>query len=282
MVTIRLALVLPLWFAACAPAPDAAPPATPPPAVHPLPSEVREAATTPDPPATPPPPVTAPSRPPTRFATELGGIAFEGVRFSAASHTLRVVDQPDGPGSRWASSREAGRSARALAAINGGFFTPEGEPLGLVIASGKRSGAFNRASSLASGFYLADRAGRPALVRRGSFSTAREALQTGPFLVENGDPVAGLQRDQPAARSFLATDGRGQWLIARSGLTTLAELAEALAGRTLAGVSVRQALNLDGGRSAELWVDSPVQNGPSYTRPLWNKPVRNFLVLVPR
>jgi hypothetical protein len=41
-------------------------------------------------------------------------------------------------------------------------------------------------------------------------------------------------------------------------------------------------LNLDGGRSSDLWISSAVQGGPLRERPLWNKPVRNFLVLIPR
>lgn len=289
---MRAFLILSLVLAACSPRPQPEPPNTPP-AVHPLPTEVREAATTEKPaihgvapPATraaaDTTPRPAPTQKPGRVRAELDGIRIEAVHFDARSHTLRVRDQPGGPGSRWPDSRSAGRAAGAMAAINGGFFTPEGEPIGLVIDSGKRAGAFNRASSLASGFYFASPSGRPELVRRGSFSEAPDALQSGPFLVENGMPVDGLKDERPAVRCFLATDGGNRWILARSGATTLARLAKALAGRSIAGVRIGRALNLDGGRSAELWTDSSLDGGPSFTRPLWNKPVRNYLVLQPR
>ena len=45
---------------------------------------------------------------------------------------------------------------------------------------------------------------------------------------------------------------------------------------------VADALNLDGGRSTDLWVSSSVSGGPASWRTPFNKPVRNFLVLVLR
>jgi len=59
-------------------------------------------------------------------------------------------------------------------------------------------------------------------------------------------------------------------------------LGTALAGAELGGVKIKSALNLDGGRSSDLWVGSSAAGGPLRERPLWNKPVRNFLVLIPR
>jgi len=41
-------------------------------------------------------------------------------------------------------------------------------------------------------------------------------------------------------------------------------------------------MNLDGGRSSDLWISSRVSGGPLTSRPPWNRPVRNFLILVPR
>lgn len=220
---------------------------------------------------------TRPTSAPRFSRVTVGGIAIEAVTFDSRSHHLVVADQPDGPGSRWPDSRAAGSGG--LAAINASFFNPDGSPLGLVVTSGNRRGALNRASSLGSGFFVETTDGHLALIRRDRFSGAREAIQCGPFLVEGDRPVAGLSEKTASARSFIATDGRNRWVIARTGPCSLVGLAEALAGSEIQGVPVRTALNLDGGRSSDLWVSSSVSGGPVHTRPLWNKPVRNFLIL---
>lgn len=49
---------------------------------------------------------------------------------------------------------------------------------------------------------------------RTPIASMKEALQAGPFLIENGKPVAGLNNSRRARRSFIATDGRGRWCIA--------------------------------------------------------------------
>lgn len=228
-------------------------------------------------------PGTRPSTPsaPRYLKTSLAGISIQAVTFDSRTHHLVVADQPSGPGSRWPDARAAGRALGGLAAINGGFFTPEGEPLGRVIASGQSTGAINRASSLGSGFYV-EKGKRPALVRRESFSSGNQALQAGPFLVENRRRVSGLSSKSSSARTFIATDGKHGWILARTAACSLAELAKALTGASIGPIRLETALNLDGGRSSEIWASGAVPGGPAFTRPLWNKPVRNFLVLKSR
>ena len=48
------------------------------------------------------------------------------------------------------------------------------------------------------------------------------------------------------------------------------------------GWKIHRAMNLDGGRSSDLWISSRVSGGPLTSRPPWNRPVRNFLILLPR
>lgn len=214
----------------------------------------------------------------------LGTIRVDFVAFDSRSHQLSVADQAGGPGSQWADAAGAGRSAGALAAINAGFFTPEGKPLGLVVTNNQRRGSLNRASSLGSGLYVAGGTGAPALLRRelaGSRSGASELLQSGPFLVEDGRALAGLSAEPLRDRSFLAWDGSHQWLIGRTSPCSLAALGAALANAQPAGFPIRHALNLDGGRSSDLWVSAAIPGGPTTIRPIWNNPVRNFLLLQP-
>ncbi len=224
--------------------------------------------------------------PPAFRRAAVSSIALQLVAFDSRSHRLVVVDQPAGPGSRWPDGAAAAASAGAVAAINGGFFTPEGAPLGLVIAAGSRRGSWNRGSSLTSGCYLEGPSRAPALARSTAVDPAAPPLstllQSGPFLVEDARPVAGLEAGRVRPRSLVAWDGGRCWLIAVTSPCTLASLAEALAGSSPAGWPVRHALNLDGGRSSELWVAATVAGGPVAHRPPLNRPVRNFLVLVPR
>lgn len=212
----------------------------------------------------------------------LSGIEIKALVFDSRSHYLMLVDQADGPASVWPDSRAAGRANSSLAAINAGFFTPDGKPLGRVVTPKHSAGSINRASSLGSGLYLERDDGSMALIRREQFESARQALQSGPFLIENGSRVGGLSTKKSSARSFLATDGKSRWLIARSSACSLAQLASALEHQNIGGFTIATALNLDGGRSSELWVSGKVTGGPAFERPFWNRPVRNFLLLKPR
>ncbi len=216
---------------------------------------------------------------------EISGIQFEGVAFDSRNQRLVVVDQPNGPGSRFADAEVAARSVGGTAAMNAGFFTPEGEPLGLVLAGGKRAGAWNTASSLGSGVWHESK-GLMAISRRDSLGkssalTSRELIQAGPMLVDNGRAVGGLDATKTSARTMILWDGGTRWWMGRAAPCSLAALGNALAHGQPGGWKVRQALNLDGGRSADLWVSSQISGGPLTRRSFLNRPVRNFLVLVP-
>lgn len=248
----------------------------------------------PRPNATPPLPVPVvapvaarPFLPLKHITVNLGGVQFDGVQFDSRTHRLEVADQPNGPGSRWLDSQAAGRANGGLAAINAGFFTPEGKPLGLVVTGGEGRGGWNGESSLGSGLWYEDAAGRSAIARREKLGKAgarkmQELIQAGPMLIERKAAVGGLDDAKSSARVVLLWDGSSRWLMARTSPCTLAGLARVLAGSSPAGWPVTTALNLDGGRSAELWISDQVSGGGGFTRPLWNKPVRNFLVLKPR
>jgi hypothetical protein len=213
------------------------------------------------------------------------GIRFEGVTFDSRSHRLRVIDQPMGPGTMYHSAQAATRKYDALLALNAGFFTPEGKPLGMVVAAGGRAGAWNSSSSLGSGIFSESDSGQLSITRRGSpttFQSARELIQAGPLLVENGAGVVGLDAEKSAVRSILLTDGEARWWIGTSSLCTLSALGEALASDSPAPWPIRNAINLDGGRSTDLFVSSQIPGGPFERRGILNRPVRNFLILVPR
>ncbi len=239
------------------------------------------------PPCPPEPEPFQPAANPKVTSGVFSGIVFEGVVFDARGHRLRVIDQKGAPGARFADAAAAAASVEGLAAVNGGFFTPEGDPLGLAVSAGRRSGAWNSASSLGSGVWHADGSGRGVISRRESIGRARaasmrEVLQAGPMLVENRRAVVGLDAGKSSARTLVLWDGGNRWWIGRTSPASLAQVAAAVAAAPVPGWVVRHALNLDGGRSSELWISGSVTGGPLVRRPPWNRPVRNFLVLVPR
>jgi Phosphodiester glycosidase len=226
-----------------------------------------------------------PPNPPRVTTREISGIEFQGVHFDSRSHRLVVADQPNGPGSLYPDSKSAARSLGGIAAVNAGFFTPEGAPLGLVVSSGKLSGSWNSASSLGSGAWYESPSGSSAIARRANLSKSRatamrELIQAGPLLVENSQSISGLEATKSSARTVILWDGATRWWMGCSSPCTLAALSQALATHSPADWPVRESLNLDGGRSSDLSVSASVSGGPILKRPPWNRPVRNFLVLV--
>lgn len=215
------------------------------------------------------------------------GIAFEGVTFDSRNHQLVVVDQSGGPGSAFATASAAAASVSGIAAVNAGFFTPAGEPIGLVVSAGKVSGVWNAGSSIGSGVWHATPAGKTRIVRRESLGPAAakrmpELLQSGPMLVESGRAVAGLHGGEPRPRTLIAWDGGHRWWIGVAAPCAMPNMAAALANSSGAGFPIHMALNLDGGRSSELWVAGDITGGPLTRRSVWNRAVRNHLVLVRR
>ena len=221
---------------------------------------------------------------------EVAGVTLTYLSFDTRTHTLAVVDQAT-VGSEFQSAAAVTRAKGALATINGGFFTPEGQPLGLVYQNGKKSGSLNTASSLGSGVvYVDEKLAQPVIARRATFQgwlkdpafNPKEVLQTGPFLVEDGRAVSGLSNDQARVRSLLLWDGEHHFAIAQCAPISLRNLGGALAKQPLSGFKVQVALNLDGGRSADLNISSKVPGGPINLRTWLNKPVRNYVIVKPQ
>jgi hypothetical protein len=207
----------------------------------------------------------------------VGKIRLTGVSFSAGKATFRVVDNPPQARQPFPGLLKA---TGAFAGINGGYFHPDFRPLGLAVSEGREIHGFERARLLSG--VLAVRDGRIELVRSGAFkpgAEVREALQAGPWLVEKGLPLSGLNAEKRARRSVVATDGKGHWAIIATGPLTLSETAEVLALPEIAGPwTIREALNLDGGSSTALWAATD----PRALEIFSFGAVRNYLAIVPR
>jgi uncharacterized protein YigE (DUF2233 family) len=213
-----------------------------------------------------------------KASTDGRTIRADGVSFRSADCLFQVIDNP--PDDR--RSLPSALAARGgVAGSNGGYFHKDFTPLGLAVSQGKTIHAFERARLLSG--VLAVRQGRIELVRSGRFkpgADVQEALQAGPWLVEQGAPVAGLDDTRLARRTIVANDGKGRWLLVAFSPVTLADAARLLCLKGLAGpFTVANALNLDGGSSTAL--RAGLENNVLIDIVSFG-PVRNYLAIAPR
>ena len=149
---------------------------------------------------------------------------------------------------------------RPLLVINGGYFTPENETVGLLISDGK---AWGTPYENFAGMFAVTADGQVSIrwFRQRPYDPSeplREAVQSFPVLVKPGG-VMGFPADaddgRPARRSVVALDRQGRLLfvVAPRGYLSLHELAVFLADSDL---EVDVALNLDGGFSTGLWLET--------------------------
>ncbi len=146
--------------------------------------------------------------------------------FSTKSATLRVIDNPTGADDLAAVVRRT----RAVAGVNGGYFDPQDLPLGLLISDGKVIAPLRKARLL-SGVLVVTK-GRVELLRYAEYSPKKNAvaaLQCGPFLVDGGQPVPGLNDVRSARRTFILTGGGDRAALGFCSSVTLAEAGEILA-----------------------------------------------------
>ncbi len=196
--------------------------------------------------------------------------------FSAKSATLRVIDNPTGENDlATLMPRE-----NCLAGVNGGYFDPENNPVGLLISDGKVVAPFRKARLLSGVMIVLN--GRIQLLRAAEYSTkskTRTALQCGPFLVDRGQPVPGLNNTRPARRTFVITGGPDRAALGFCSGVTLAQLGKILATPDIVpGLKVQRALNLDGGSSSAFWFAG--ERDPFVISE--QKTVRNFVAVVPK
>lgn len=201
--------------------------------------------------------------------------------FRAGESELCVLDEGDAT-PRYGTLEAAMKKERCSAGVNGGYFSAgvARTPIGLVRHGGKTISPLGTKGFTVAGVVY-DTGSTVCLVRTGSLraplESMCEAIQGGPFLVEHGRVVPGLEKQKKAARSFIATDGAGGWCLAVTSPLTLHELACWLAEPgCLGSFRVQTALNLDGGSSCAFWDQAAGVHLPGF------KPVRNYVGVRPR
>jgi uncharacterized protein YigE (DUF2233 family) len=178
---------------------------------------------------------------------------------------------------RFSNVQEAVFKSEALAGVNGGYFQPDLTPVGLLISQGKLVHPLERAKLLSGVFFV--RKQKPSLVRvQHFFDTAgvSDAIQCGPFLVESGAIVSGLNKGRNAPRTFVFVTRGSGWGVGICRTVTLAELAEILTiTDLLPNGPIATALNLDGGSSTGFYL---ARGDRSISSPEWTT-VGSYLLL---
>ncbi len=207
-------------------------------------------------------------------SASLNGTTFTAVTFDRRNYFLKVIDQKEGPGTEFTGAEFAGQGS--LAAINGGFFNPDGSPLGLVITDGQSRGAFNSHSFLGTGIIDGE---NTILFHRKSYQKSSELVQSGPRLVWDQERLIGLSKSKERPRSFVIWDGNNHFGIGYADRATLQGLANNLQAQPFEGFHIKYAINLDGGTSCDLWVSTQIPGGGFTKSSLFRKKARNYLAL---
>jgi uncharacterized protein YigE (DUF2233 family) len=165
---------------------------------------------------------------------------------------LKIIDNPRAEKGLAEIMREHG----CLAGTNGGFFHRDHTPLGLVVSHGKKLHQFQRAKLLSG--LLVVRNGRVSLLRAAQYDPdvrLDHALQAGPFLIDRGKTVRGLNEVAVARRTVVLSDREGRYALLLSSPLSLAELAQILdTPKVVSELKIFRALNLDGGTSSAMWL----------------------------
>ena len=157
-------------------------------------------------------------------------------------------------GKKSAYVRAIAKKYGALLAINGGFFTPEYDSLGLLINNGKVINPVKN-TSWWSIFYIKNNS--PKIIHTNSFknsSSISMAIQSGPRLVVNG-AIPKLKSSIAERSAICITPKKDVIIVATQNLLIQpAELANYLRkSESEGGLGCFTALNLDGGSSTQLY-----------------------------
>lgn len=173
------------------------------------------------------------------------------------------------------SAKEMVEHTGGLLAINASFFDSFYKPLGLVVQDGKLANPLRPVSWWA--VFAVDKNHLPRVVRSKDFQLSAEvelAVQVGPRLVEEGRPI--VTKNNVSKKSFVAVTYHHEVIlgVTEEGIIDSNDLSKILAEE----IKVRQALNLDGGGSTQLYArfNSYEKEVPGFTA------VANGIVVLPR
>lgn len=179
--------------------------------------------------------------------------AIHAFRVDPKHHRFGIVTAK-AMGRSGATVKAMAKRSKAIMAINGGFFTPELESLGLLISDGRKINPLKN-TSWWSVFYI--RGTTPYITHTNSFRedpSISMAVQSGPRLLVGGS-VPKLKPSFAERSAICVTGKRKVVLIATEDLVIQpGDLADYLKkGEMEEGFGCRTALNLDGGSSTQIY-----------------------------
>ncbi len=169
-----------------------------------------------------------------------------------------------GPERKTADLREMARWWKGLLAVNGSYFDENDRPLGLVVSNGVTLNSFRKADWGV--LYEVD--GRAGLVHTRDWPKRSEtldpdfAIQVGPRVVVNGEPTRLKPQIHRRAAIGILPGGRSLVLVVTdSGKAEANALARVMAtSPEKGGLGCRDAVMMDGGPSAQLYLNAGGQN----------------------
>lgn len=180
---------------------------------------------------------------------------FAILRLDPRAFRIRVAYDSAHPGriSQWAGA------VKPVALINGGYFDAQGKATALVIFDGIPQGASYEGFG---GMVVVNSQGEFELrsLRQQPYDPdepLQQAMQSSPMLIQPGGTLSELDTDEDRSRrTVIARDTNGRILLIACDWAafTLKELATLLKGSDL---ELDAALNLDGGRSTGMFVNTP-------------------------
>ncbi len=180
------------------------------------------------------------------------------LRSSLSRYRIGVVRASE-YGEKVSDVKELCRKSNAVAGVNANFFDEDGRALGLVISRGLLLQKMHEGGHTLTGVFLVTRSSG-SIVSRSEFrpNSVIEAVQAGPRLLIGGVPVTNLKDlNIPKRRAGVCIDSGGRTILYATssslGGATLGEVQSVLVGEP---VECRDALNLDGGGSAQMYVNA--------------------------
>lgn len=179
------------------------------------------------------------------------------IRFSLQNYKINVVRASDITGNRGAIDTIT-QKAKAIAGINANFFDEAGNPLGLVLSRGIIRQQIHQGGNTLNGVFMLTPDGAAIKDRRSvNFHALTEAIQSGPRLLDKKKPLKISPAEGYSRRSGLCIDESGRILFFVTGSSffgiTLEQLQKSL---LTTGIDCSDALNLDGGGSAQMFAAS--------------------------
>lgn len=150
--------------------------------------------------------------------------------------------------------KEMAEKTKALAVINANFFDKDKKPLGLVLKEGRIKNRFHPTYWWASLLIKGPKARIAKVFKSSEVKGYQSGVQAGPRLVISGK--APRLKNKSSPKSAVGIDPAGNLIIiASEGSLPIQELAKILAKpEAKGGIGLRNALNLDGGSSTQLYI----------------------------